>query len=160
MKPIPGYENLYAADKRGNIFSIKNGRKRKLKPWENDAGYKRVVLRKDGKTKGKMVHRLVLETFVGPGDGLEGEHKDGVKSNNFLSNLEWLTHAENMKAAANLPVYQRRKKPVRGTNIETGEVIVFESINQAIRAGFGAALSECCRGLRKTHAGHRWEYAV
>ena len=44
------------------------------------------------------VHRLVLITFVGPPPkGHECHHKDGVRSNNHLSNLKWVSHSENIK---------------------------------------------------------------
>lgn len=48
--------------------------------------------------KNHYIHRLVLETFVGPPpDGCECDHIDRDPSNNKLENLRWVTHYENMK---------------------------------------------------------------
>lgn len=46
----------------------------------------------------RLVHRLVLETFVGPcPEGMEGCHNDGDHTNNQLGNLRWDTHQENIQ---------------------------------------------------------------
>lgn len=48
--------------------------------------------------KNHYIHRLVLETFLGPApDGCECDHYDRDPSNNKLENLRWVTHYENMK---------------------------------------------------------------
>lgn len=62
-----------------------------------DTGYIRVNLRDNGRRKNALVHRLVLEAFVGPSPTEEHEsrHLDGNASNNRLSNLRWGTSAEN-----------------------------------------------------------------
>jgi hypothetical protein len=45
----------------------------------------------------QLVHRVVLETFVGPcPDGMECCHNDDVKTNNRLDNLRWDTHDANV----------------------------------------------------------------
>lgn len=59
-------------------------------------GYAMVCLYRDGRRSTRTVHRLVLETFVGPSGDLEARHLDGNPSNNHLSNLAWGTHSENM----------------------------------------------------------------
>lgn len=67
-------------------------------------GYHRVCVRANGKVYGRPVHRLVIETFRGPcPPGMECDHRDGDHTNNRLSNLEWVTHSENMRRARNGP---------------------------------------------------------
>ena len=64
-------------------------------------GYFCVTLRNDkGKRKTFKTHRLVAELFV-PNfyDKPEVNHKNGLKIDNHYSNLEWVTHAENIKHA-------------------------------------------------------------
>jgi hypothetical protein len=65
-----------------------------------DIGYRLIGLQgDDGKHHKKLVHRLVLETFIGPcPNGMECCHGDDDASNNVLSNLSWGTHKANMKA--------------------------------------------------------------
>ena len=59
-------------------------------------GYPRVNLSRDGAPRQFLVHRLVLEAFVGPAAaGLETLHGNGVRSDCRLSNLRWGTSAEN-----------------------------------------------------------------
>lgn len=71
---------------------------RPLKPILRKDGYQRVCLRKEGKAYDFLVHRLVLETFIGPcPDGMECLHMDGNKQNNSLDNLRWGTREENVQ---------------------------------------------------------------
>ncbi len=58
--------------------------------------YQRVRIRRFGVVKWVMVHRLVLEAFVGPcPTGLEGYHNNGNKLDNRVENLRWDTRASN-----------------------------------------------------------------
>jgi hypothetical protein len=61
-----------------------------------------VDLRKDTAKKAYKVHRLVAAAFI-PNPEMKKcvNHKDGCKSNNCETNLEWVTHSENMQHAAN-----------------------------------------------------------
>lgn len=59
-------------------------------------GHRVVSLSKDHISKKFLIHRLVLETFIGPcPDGLEGCHRNGDPTNNNLSNLRWGTPTSN-----------------------------------------------------------------
>lgn len=54
----------------------------------------------NGKRKNVLVHRAVAEAFIGPcPKGVQVNHKDGIKTNNHKSNLEYMTISENQKHA-------------------------------------------------------------
>ena len=98
-KEIEGYEGIYEVSNLGRIRSLpRKGRKqiKVLCPSPNTDGYLLVQLRRDGKRKSCLVHRLVLGAFDPIIDTtLEGNHKDLDVTNNKLSNLEWCTPKEN-----------------------------------------------------------------
>jgi hypothetical protein len=94
---------------------IKNG-----KTWQGDAAYRKVktpagsdhYLRfaacKNGKYTKVSVHRALWEAFIGPIEGrLEVNHKDLDRTNNNLSNLELLTHQQNIQHAQD--IYKRER---------------------------------------------------
>lgn len=59
-------------------------------------GYVRASIRRDDGTVGAYVHRLVLESFVGPcPEGRECRHLNGIRDDNRLCNLAWGTPSEN-----------------------------------------------------------------
>lgn len=93
-KPVVGYEGYYEISDEGRILGLKSGKI--LRPAPDRKGYMKCVLQKDGVTKNKRIHRLVLESFVGPcPKNCEGAHIDGDVKNNNLRNLAWKTSAQN-----------------------------------------------------------------
>ena len=104
MKDIPNHPN-YAITKDGRVWSkpqtLPDGRRWKgrwIKPGFV-SGYFQIGLfdkSKQFRRFNKMVHRLVLETYVGPcPSGMECRHLNGNKKDNRLENLCWGTHREN-----------------------------------------------------------------
>lgn len=97
---IPNASN-YAADKDGNIYSLK--KRRKLTPCSAGwSGYKQVkIVMDDGRSVCKTVHRLVYTAWHGEvPKGLEIHHVDEEKSNNSLANLQAISHKANCRHSA------------------------------------------------------------
>lgn len=88
----------YRISSTGNVFSEKSNRF--LSQSLDGRGYFRVTLWIDGEQTTEKVHRLVATTFIPSQEsGLEVNHINGIKTDNSVSNLEWITHIDNMKHA-------------------------------------------------------------
>lgn len=86
----------YAVSVRGEIWSVQ--RQSFLKGCVDSNGYVIVML---GSKTPKKVHRLVAKAFIeNPENKPCINHKNGVKSDNSLNNLEWATHSENSQHAS------------------------------------------------------------
>jgi hypothetical protein len=86
---------IYWVSSDGNVKSCR-GKGCILRP-ANYEGYQRVALWDGKKNHTRSVHRLVALAFLRPVSGLnEVNHKDLVKSNNNISNLEWSNRQSNM----------------------------------------------------------------
>ena len=84
---------------RALISYIKNHNHqyRILKPYMSSK-YLSIDLRKNNQRFAKRIHHLVLETFMRSRKGKEEcNHLNGIKTDNRLENLEWVTHSENCK---------------------------------------------------------------
>ena len=146
-----------------------------LKPVDNGRGYLKVTLKQNGRAKRFYVHRLVAMAFIpNPINKPFINHKDNNPKNNNVNNLEWCTPQENVDW---MIIQGRNKrnpewlknckngsskyfKPVKGTNLKTGEVIYFDCLNDVKNEGFQpACVCNCCKQKRKTHKGYIWEYA-
>ena len=134
-------------------------------------GYPSVDLYEGGKRVTKGVHILVAEAFVpNPHGKPEVNHKDGNKHNNNASNLEWVTHKENVQHAWDNGLAKPsrsmlgRKNPYGGRKgipiriVETGEV--FKSSLECEKAinGNNRHINDCLRGRQNTHRGYHFEY--
>lgn len=94
---VAGFED-FEVSSLGRVRKLRRGECLLLRPDTIRKGYQRVALRRDGRQHKRLVHVLVLETFVGPRPaGLVARHfPDRDPTNNSATNLSWCTHAENM----------------------------------------------------------------
>lgn len=105
-KPIEGYEGIYSVSSAGYVS---NGRKI-LKTYTTNSGYSALKLQRDGVSTSFLLHRLVAQAFIpNPDNKPEVNHRDGVKSNCAVDNLEWATRSENKLHAltTGLKVYNK-----------------------------------------------------
>jgi hypothetical protein len=102
---ISGYEGLYSIDSHGNIMSLIRNAIMNL--YKDNGNYYVIDLRKEGKTKRYLVHRLVMYHF---GSSVEGlyyvKHIDLDKSNNDINNLEVIRRS-------NRTPKPKKEKPVK-----------------------------------------------
>lgn len=98
MKMVLNFSG-YFITKNGQIWSVKH--KKFLKPYQGGTSkYWLVMLRKNGKSYNRLIHRLVLETFVGPcPEEMECCHNNGNMFDNRLENLRWDTRKANRQDA-------------------------------------------------------------
>ena len=100
-KDIKGYEGLYQVSTLGRVRSLNYRRKKKialLVPRKKWNGYMEVYLFKDGWKKHYQIHRLVAEAFiVNSLNYPQINHKNEIKFDNRIGNLEWCSNEYNAK---------------------------------------------------------------
>lgn len=85
----------YEISNKGRIIG-KHGKL--LKFQENKYGYLQTYVKFDDGFVARSVHRAIAHVFIpNPNNYEDVNHKDGNKKNNWDSNLEWVTHRENMQ---------------------------------------------------------------
>jgi len=100
VRPIPEFPN-YGVRPNGEVWRIardlhSRGHLGRMKFSHSTQGYANVTLYADGRRVSKLVHILVARAFLGPcPEGMEVSHSDNNKMNPALSNLSYVTHAEN-----------------------------------------------------------------
>lgn len=93
MVKIKGFES-YVVSREGKVVNTRTGRV--LKYDYTNVGYARVTLSENGKLKREAVHRIVAKHYIpNPDNSKFVNHKNGVKTDNRVENLEWVTCQEN-----------------------------------------------------------------
>jgi hypothetical protein len=169
VEEFPGYYvstsgRVWSSPRRGR--GGHNGKWLKPKKLRRKDGsyYLFVSLYKNGMKKGKLVHRLVAESFIPNFQSKpEVNHLDGDKTNNDWTNLQWVTKAENEKHAWDSGLKENNRKAVSKAKskqvkcLETGEV--FSSAEEASKyiglnnQAVSCAIHNGCRA-----GGYTWRY--
>lgn len=178
---IKGYEGLYKITITGVVKSLpkKHGRSEEfILKQKKDVGYWRVALHKSGVIKYLLVHRLIALHFIpNPKNKPQINHKNGVRDDNRLENLEWCTTSENGlhsyrvlgnigsatgkfgKEAHGYGISRFADRPIRKVKCDTLD-IEFPSISQAKRElGVSSRnITAICQGKRTHTHGLSFRY--
>jgi hypothetical protein len=169
-RAVVDYEGLYEVSNLGEVRSLRNNNKI-LKKRLAKVGYYRVGLANSGTVKWFTIHRLVATAFIpNPNQYPCVNHKDEIKTNNRVSNLEWCTYKYNLNYGHVREKIKKNRdcssfsKPVK--QIKNGVVInTFPSIAEATRTlGLGRCavgnISRTCKKTKhfNTAYGYKWEY--
>ena len=172
-RDIPNYEG-YQVSNLGRVKSLERidalGRRVKekiLKPIITRNGYYLTGLYKNSVKKKYYVHRLVWIAFNGQiPEGYEVNHINEVKADNRLSNLNLMTHKENMnygsrtERSAKKQINGKLSKVVLQFTLDNILVKEYQSAHQVERElGFNRGnICSCCNGKLKTAHGFIWRY--
>jgi len=184
-KDIKGYEGIYQVSNLarikflGNITRHWRGGIRRNKSvihsYDKDNNkYSYIALYKNGTRKSIHLHRLVAEAFLDNSENKrEVNHKDGIKSNNKLSNLEFVTSSENKKHAYKMGLWESPRawlgkfgkdhplsKPVCQYTKDGIFIKKYDSLKDVDReTGFSfKCISNAANGIYKTSYGYIWKF--
>lgn len=127
-KKIPNFSR-YEASTDGRIRSINyknSGKKKILKPSDGGDGYlKTMLLNDDGKYCSWGIHKWIAFTFLGPRPkGLQINHKNGIKTDNSVKNLEYCSRSENIKHAFDNGLIKPKRGELNGMSKLTKEDVI------------------------------------
>ena len=162
-KDIKGYEGLYKVSSYGRVVSLnyhRLGIPKLLTQHKNHRGYLYVDLWKGNKGKKYLVHRLVAQAFLSNLNNLtEVNHKDENKENNRIENLEWCSPYYNYNyGTGKIRSITKRRKAVIGISKDSGLILEFSSVTEAMKYTNAKKVSECCLGKRVSSGGYYWMY--
>jgi len=176
-KPVKGFPG-YMVYEDGRIYST--FKQRFLNPVRLSTGYDRVELFNENGSKQLLVHRIVADAFIpNPSNYPCINHKDEIKHNNHVSNLEWCTYKYNV----NYGTCQKKRKehtdyksdtriktaiengkkcgkPVKCLDSDKNEIGVYLSAMDAQRkTGIrNQHIIESCKNKSRRAGGYYWEY--
>lgn len=178
FKDVIWYEWLYQVSNLGNVKSLKFWKEKKIK-WRDIEWYLQVALFNNGR-KGVFIHRLVAQAFISnPENKPQVNHKNWIKTDNRVENLEWSTHSENQlhryKILGHKSVFQTNhpkymlwklwkeskiSKQVNQYDLQWNFIRTWEWINFMCRITWFWVwnISSCCNGKIRTAYWYIWKF--
>ena len=160
-KDIENWDS-YCVSTLGDI--LRKDKNNIIVPISDRDGYLQVRLSHHNKQKTFKVHRLVAQAFIpNPNNYPQVNHKNGIKSDNRIENLEWCDGKYNVNYSHSKIYHDsiaHRMKPVIQLSLN-GEVIQrFESVRSAAKSvnATNSHISDACNGKYKTCKGYMWKW--
>ena len=166
-KDVPEYEGLYQVSNLGRVVSLRKNKI--LTPKKNWDGYFRIQLWRYNQNVYIGIHRLIAEAFIpNPKNKPYINHKNGIKTDNRVENLEWCTQLENIKHAIKMGLkkpcpknWRVSSKPIVQLTLN-GEFVKEYPSQMEVERVLGinhSNVSAACKGKIKTLKGYVWRYA-
>lgn len=156
---IEGIETQYSISNKGEV---RNDNTNYLLKLAKQQGYNQVTLSINKKPKRCRVHRLVAEAFIpNPENKPYVNHIDGIRDNNSVENLEWVTPAENTQHAVKIGLMKpTREKAVIQYSMNGEKIAEYISIAEAARQTNSSVekIVNCCKLERNSHNNFQWRY--
>lgn len=169
-KDIEEFDGLYQVSNYGRVKSIVvdgniwRSEERILKTHADKKGYLRVKFYYKSKAYTRKVHRLVAQAFIpNPKNFPQVNHKDEVKTNNCVENLEWCTNQYNCNYGTKTKRFSDNYKNLIQTSVPVMCIeteTIYPSIREAFRQTNIKNIGMCCSGQRKTAGKLHWKYAT
>lgn len=114
-----------------NDGRLYNHKTKKFKKWTNDTnGYMKTQIWVNGKPKSVLQHRLIAEQFIdNPENKPQVNHKNGIKHDNRIENLEWVTQSENAKHSFANGLQQVTRPCKKVIDVATNKI--YQSVTEA-----------------------------
>jgi len=186
-KDIDDYFGIYQVSSHGRIKSL--GRLVKgpshiggelyikgklLKQVKRKDGYCGINLHRETVQNNFLVHRIVANAFIPNTENKpEVNHKNGIKTDNRVENLEWVTTSENLIHAHKIGIKHPNKNLLgkKGCEHPTSKIVIkydlsgnfleeFQSTHEASRlTGINrGSICQCSRGEYNSAGGYKWKY--
>lgn len=183
-KDIKGFEGLYQINNLGQVKSLSRkvscGKgfrivKEAIKRISNhNAGYHVINLFKDGICYPHLLHVLIAKYFIpNPNNYPEVNHKNGIKTDNDINNLEWATYSMNIKHAYDMGL-RKKKSPSEGklgaANHLSKPIAQYDLVGNLVKewpcskevwrqTGLNHhVIRRCANGGTKTSYGYQWKF--
>lgn len=167
-RPVVGFEGKYEVSSIGNVRSLdyhNSGFVKSLIPRKDRSGYLRVMLFRDDGRHSKTIHSLVARAFLGPprikARFITVNHRNENKLDNRVSNLEYLSSAQNTRYGSAIHRSARNRRKAIIAIDKSGRSILFRSLSDAAKATNSpiAGISQVLKHKRSTSGGYKWFYA-
>lgn len=161
-EPVKGFEKYYLVNRFGDIVRLRNRNGKQychLKPYKDKDGYLRVKLYSKDKSIWIGVHKVVAMTFLpNPNNYSMVNHKNFIRDDNRIDNLEWCDAKENVQWSITHFVGSNYKSVIR-IDME-GNIEEYDSISEAARINqlHPSNICNCCQGKRGKTGGFFWAY--
>ena len=171
-KQVKGYEGIYEVSTLGKI---KNSKRNIIKkPYKDKYGYFLIQLWSNNKSLTTGLHRIIAQAFIpNPQNKPQINHKNGIRDDNRIENLEWCTVSENHKHSfrelgrkghSNMKgrkgKLHPKSRPVIQKTLDGKIINKYGSVLEAQRYTHiqESSIRSVCYGKYKHAGGYLWEY--